>query len=246
MMLTAFLMTSLGLAQEPPPPPIVGGETTTDFAPVGALLAVSGNQGSDFCSGTLVADDWLITAAHCIEAAEEYDRYGYDIYFCTGNNLYSNNGIDECDVAVDMIPHPDYNSNTLNADIGVIELSTGLRASGHYAMNSTRPGNFSEDTVTYVGWGITDDNANDSGRKRTADIPYAGFDSVFIFTYDPNEELNLCSGDSGGAALMWDDGEWELVGANSFVASSGGGTCSGRDAYAGATRVDAYYYGLTF
>ncbi|MFT4978945.1 MAG: trypsin, partial [Myxococcota bacterium] len=163
-MLSTILMTSLALAQDVPPPPVVGGSTTSDFTPVGSLLAYAdGYYPADFCSGTLVAADWVITAAHCIEAAEEYDRYGWDIYFCTGTSLDSDSTIDECDIAVDLVGHPSYNPNSLNADIGVVELSTGLRASGTYPMNTNSPNSFTEDTVTYVGWGITRDGGSDSG-----------------------------------------------------------------------------------
>jgi secreted trypsin-like serine protease len=247
-------LSSLALAQEPPPPPIVGGDTTTDFSPVGALLAVYGNNGFDFCSGTLAAKDWAVTAAHCIEAAVDYDRKGYDIYFCTGSNLYSNSGIDECDVAVDMISHPNYNSSSLSHDIGVVELSAGLRASGTYALNTSRPSTFStSDIVTYVGWGITGDNRQDSGRKRTVEVPFLShggsiyYDGSFLYTWDPSGRKNICSGDSGGAGLMWDSGDWELIGVNSFGFDLNGGNpnCEGDYAAAGITRIDAHYDFLT-
>jgi len=247
-MLASLLTFNLALAQDAPPPPIVGGEETTDYSPVGTLLAYAdGYGGSSFCSGTLIAQDWVLTAAHCVEAAIGFDRKGWDILFCTGSSLYSQSGIDECEIAVDLIEHPSYNGQSLNADIGLVELSAGLRASGTYALNTDNPRTFQQwDPVTYVGWGITGDNRQDSGRKRTADIPYYDYDSQFVYTYDPENELNLCSGDSGGAGLMWDNGGWELVGVNSFVGSSQqNAPCSGTDAYAGATRVDAFYDWIT-
>ena len=106
--------------------------------------------------------------------------------------------------------------------------------------------------LDYVGWGVTDDGREDSGIKRTTQIPYWDSDAQFIYAYDP--QTNLCSGDSGGASLRyiergdpeWLD-EWEyydfdsryvLVGVNSFVFSQSGGPCDG--GASGATRVDAY------
>ena len=221
---TLLSISMLAQAQEAPPP-IVGGTTTTDFLPVGAILAYDERQGGfDFCSGTLITADFVVTAAHCIEAVLEYADYGYDIYFCTGSNLYTESGIRECDIVSGALAHPSYSSTTLAHDIGLMQLTAGLSSSGTYALNTDSPSTFSRtDEITYVGWGITGDNRYDSGRKRTVEVPLYTYDSQFIYTFDPDGERNICSGDSGGAALMWDDGDWELVGVNSFGFDINGG-----------------------
>ena len=38
----------------------------------------------------------------------------------------------------------------------------------------------------------------DSGVKRTNDMPIYDFDSDFVYLYDAAESQNICSGDSGG------------------------------------------------
>ena len=53
--------------------------------------------------------------------------------------------------------------------------------------------------LDYVGFRITDDNRQDSGRKRTAQIAIYDWDDQYIYGYD--SVSNLCSGDSGGAAI---------------------------------------------
>ena len=62
-----FLLLSISFANDPPPP-IVGGSVTNSFLQVGAIAALDSNgYGAAFCSGTLIDDTWIVTAAHCIE-----------------------------------------------------------------------------------------------------------------------------------------------------------------------------------
>ena len=77
-----------------------------------------------------------------------------------------------------------------------------------------------------------------SGIKRYAEMPIYSYDNQFIYALDTADDQNLCSGDSGGAALEDNGGgNYELAGVNSFVfAYSSYTTCEGGGS--GATRVD--------
>ena len=74
----------------------------------------------------------------------------------------------------------------------------------------------------------TTDNGWDSGYKRYAEMPVVDYDSYFIYSLDTADAQNLCSGDSGGAALEPVGSSYELAGVNSFVFaySSSRTTCS--------------------
>ncbi|MEL6344899.1 MAG: trypsin-like serine protease [Myxococcota bacterium] len=239
MLMTAFFLTGLAAA-EPPPPPVINGTETADFTPVGTLmLGYNGDLYSSFCSGTLATPDGVITAAHCADAAVDLFNEGYEIYFCTGSTIYG--GLFECALGSEVYNHPNYDAQTLQADIAVLLLAEELTASGTYPLNTDEPDTFTDLTVTYVGWGSDSGygNSDGVGVKRTVDIDIFDADSNFVYTY--GEDRNVCSGDSGGAALMWDGGRLELVGVNSFVYAASGDGCTGEQAIAGAVRVDAYY-----
>jgi hypothetical protein len=234
----ALALSTSALAQEEAPP-IVGGSTTSDFAAVGAIVASYGSSGADFCSGTLVDSNWVVTAAHCVDAAIDYERYGYDIYFVLGSSVSS---IDDYAQAVELYMHPSYGGSSVANDIGLLELGGGgITSVTPVVMNTTAPSD-SWSEITYVGFGITGDGRSDSGTKRTVSVDYYGRDSQFVYTLDPDGRTNICSGDSGGAALWWDGSQYVLAGANSFGFDIYGGrpTCEGDGAAAGATRVDAY------
>ena len=185
---------------------------------------------------------WVATAAHCLEAVEEYSGYGMDIYFLLGHNLYSEDGgVEYYDTVADWVIHPEYSGSTgyISSDIGLMELSTGITEVEPVPLSQEAPSDlWIGEYLDYVGWGITQDGAEDSGKKRMTSIPYNAMDDTFIYAYDPN--TNLCSGDSGGAALRWTEDGYTLAGVNSFVFSvQGSQPCVG--GASGATRIDAYY-----
>ena len=246
-----FLVLSLAYANEPPPP-IVGGSITNSFIQVGAIAAMDSNgYGAAFCSGTLIDDTWVLTAAHCIvgnDAAEGMVNQGYDIYFITATNIWSA-GYNDWRLVKRLVAHPYYSGETyeITNDIGLLELQNPISSITPAILNVDEPSVYWGD-ITYVGYGLIGDNEEDSmGTRRTVDIPmwtypYPPQEEEFFYTHDPNGQKNICSGDSGGAAFRQTSSGYLLAGVNSHGFDQNGGYpyCESSGGVGAATRVDAY------
>jgi hypothetical protein len=241
--LAAALSSSLSVADDA----IIGGDVSREHHAVGQIAGYHERYGlAPFCSGTLVRDTWVVTAAHCIDGADEYIRYGMDIIFIVGYTVTTSAGMDDYAYVTDLIPHPDYRMPY--HDVGLLELEgAGLPDVDKISLNEdTVLADWVGTDITYVGWGIQNDRGSGSGTKREVDVPIYTYDGGLIITHDPAGERNICSGDSGGAALREDSstGELELVGVNSFgymLDGSGEVLCEDPDAAAGVSRVDDSY-----
>ena len=75
-----ILLSSFVLAS----PPIVNGQETSDWPEIGMLAACYQGGCAPFCSATLIQESWILTAAHCAEAALYGDMSQLDHYFFVG------------------------------------------------------------------------------------------------------------------------------------------------------------------
>uniref|UniRef100_A0A3B3Q764 Peptidase S1 domain-containing protein n=1 Tax=Paramormyrops kingsleyae TaxID=1676925 RepID=A0A3B3Q764_9TELE len=177
-----------------------------------------------YCGGTLVADTWVLTAAHCI------DRQSVLVKGVTEVNDFK---------IVKSVIHPKYNNAINDYDIALVQLDRPVRVLHvkPYTYLGESKDNY-EGPCRVAGWGrITENIAvpvvpNDACKKSYPDLK-----PEMICAGESGKDS--CQGDSGGPFMcMTKDGSkeiWKLAGIVSY------GRGCGQAAFPGVyTRVSSY------
>lgn len=199
---------------------IVDGETSSELegvVAIGPRRIRCVDPASVLCSGTLIAADAVLSAAHCFDSMRP--GLGYEVF--VGDAL----GPDAQALTVlEVITHPDFDSETRQNDVAVLWLARPV--------DGVIPQNLPESdaaapelgaAVTLAGFGATSAGSVPDGVKRLGTGRLSEL-SDGVVTVDPDPSVS-CVGDSGGP-LFSETGE--LIG----VASSGDTGCSVNSVYA--------------
>ncbi|MFF3655269.1 S1 family peptidase [Streptomyces olivochromogenes] len=190
------------------PQPIVGGTTTTTTA-YPFMMQITDASQNQFCGGTLVAANKVVTAAHCMvgETTSSVRVIGGRTYLNGTNGTVSK-------VSKIWI-NPDYTDATNGDDVAVLTLSTSMSYTTASYVASTDSGVYATGaTARIIGWGTTSESGSSSNQLRTATVPIVsnsscagsyGSDFVasdMVCAGYTNGGTDTCQGDSGGPLLI--------------------------------------------
>jgi MYXO-CTERM domain-containing protein len=214
-----------------PPLYIVDGQSTNDFPQV-VMVEVYGVGGDiRHCSGTLVAPDQVVTAAHCLTDVAGYDPTAYEVI--TGVDYYDFSGdiyeVESVDINAAFSP----SCKWCGHDIGVVWLEKPVEGIVPLGVSAGEFDVSVGDRLTYVGYGKTSATGSAEPRRRKMVLPTTHITSQLLYAEDPDGEKSVCFGDSGGAAIVQDAEGYRLAGVISYVEVD---DCSGENA---STRISA-------
>ncbi|MCL4125147.1 UNVERIFIED_CONTAM: hypothetical protein GTU68_023496 [Idotea baltica] len=205
---------------------IIGGtETFPNEYPYQVVLR--SNSMFHFCGASLISDEWVLTAAHCVDSATVDD-----FWITLGDHhKYDPDETDEVTMrASEVIIHADWDTNTIRNDIALIKLSSPVEFTDTISPVCLPYSelSISGQTGYAIGWGRTEYQGPVSLVLLDVELNLLTADECLAqSSYNPNDitdfmicgeapDQGTCNGDSGGAVLMDNNGFLELRGIVSF------------------------------
>ncbi len=221
---------------------IVGGEKTDITQhPWQVALTIKRPEGSSLCGGSIIAQQWVLTVAHCFSTSDAPSA----VKVKAGATNYVAEGI--WSAIERIVVHEAYDPHTHANDLALLKLKSAtagkvIPLAG--ADTSLKPGQ----PLEVTGWGATAQDGDVSHDLRKASVPYvenatcnepASYHGTIlpgmICAGYQEGGIDSCQGDSGGPLVWRTSAGPVLVGVVSF-----GEGCARKLKYGVYTRVSPY------
>jgi hypothetical protein len=216
---------------------MVGGAGPAPASVARAVVLIVGSRGN-FCTGTAIAPDLVLTVAHCVLPGSDYKIVQYD---AARTPLLR-------DVAR-VTAHPKFDLKTMlghraTADVALLKLAaplSGVEPATLGSASAVAPG----DELLVAGVGVAERGDGKSGGSvRAAALTVTGRPGTLqIRLVDPAAKgeragLGACTGDSGAPVFRSSEGRFVVIGVVSW--STGPGNTAGCGGLTGVTPLARY------
>ena len=232
---------------EPAVAAIIGGEEAQpgEF-PFQAALVNAATR-FQFCGGTFVDGDWVMTAAHCVDGVR--DPENIKVLAGAHNKLTDGEVLDVERVYI----HPAYASEaTISSDVALLKLGGEHMYPRIELLTPDRVDLSAPGTIaTTIGWGLTSDGGPSSAVLKKLDAEIISNDECKTHLGDNildsticagklGSNESICNGDSGGPLMVPYRNRWMQVGITSF----GTNICYQPTAFARVSSLVDYPFGV--
>ncbi|XP_018791127.1 PREDICTED: uncharacterized protein LOC108970283 [Bactrocera latifrons] len=241
-----------GCGTAPLQPRIYGGNAVhiDEYAWAARILYVDSDNNNDiFCGGSLINQNYVLTAAHCVVMPEEKDdwyvkgvRLGEWNTTAKKDCEYFSENYELCaplpvDINIfEYIVHPMYNKKKFNYDIALLKLEESVTYTDFVKPiclpllpADQQTAHYENMSVEVVGWGKTETGEH-SEIKLKAHLKVKDINKCGLRRGATENQIcakgeigtDSCNGDSGGPLMLWQETAYYLIGLISF---GSGGQC---------------------
>jgi secreted trypsin-like serine protease len=220
------IIVSLTLLLGAPAYAIVGGAEPSTEGIGRSVVTIVGSRGN-FCTGSLIAPDLVLSVAHCVQPGATYKIVEY------GANRQP-----QLKDVKRVVTHPSFNMQAMlahraTADVSLLQLEIAKKNPSPIGTPSAPLAAGDRFTVAGVGVTVRGDGKS-GGTVRAADLIATGQPGTLqIRLVDPAGQgaragLGACTGDSGGPVFENQQGKPVIVGVVSWsTGPNGSGGCGG-------------------
>jgi len=195
-----------------------------------------------FCGASLIAKDWVLTAAHCVfnESSASFD--------VIINQPQLDSGTGELLAVDSIIIHPEYNDFTLDNDLALIKLATPSRTQPIQVLPPFTAQDNAGKFAIAIGWGVISTSPEEYPLDLyQVDLPITDAPLCDAAMGDITDNMlcagnglgnkDTCFGDSGGPLVVFDteSQSWRQAGITSW-----GFGCADPGSYGVYTRLKNY------
>jgi len=208
---------------------IVNGEPAEECEWKWQVGLASRRNGRPWCGGMLISPEWVLTAAHCLEGESRIS------VIAGQHNVRTNSGNEQRRWSSQIIMHPQYNSNTLQNDFGLVRLESAMNMNscvGTVCLPAAGADVPAGSECWITGWGTLSSGGSSPDVLQEAKVTILSNNACKDTSYGRNEitpEMlcaqgrrnggitDACQGDSGGPLVCQaSDNTWAVYGATSW------------------------------